>query len=279
MEIATNNADETLSSSPAITLLSYVPFVGTQVRAITSSVHDASVLTQQGQTLLQSANAVVAASHGATIDLASLAALDTQVHASHLTLREMVRPTSGLWGPAHTARVSVNSLVSRVDALLRNGGRALDFAQPFLGSKGPRTYFVAGQNNSEMRDQGAVLSWGLLHVVDGHFTMSKSEGVGALTLSQPAVAITDPGTREAFGALEPTRIWQSVNSVGDYPTSARWMIAMYAAARHEHVDGVVGVDVATLENILRVTGGVRVSTIPGIVDSANVSNLCCTTST
>ena len=38
----------------------------------------------------------------------------------------------------------------------------LSYVLPFLGADGPRTYLIAGENNAEMRDQGAVLSLALM---------------------------------------------------------------------------------------------------------------------
>jgi hypothetical protein len=52
------------------------------------------------------------------------------------------------------------------------------------------------------------------------------------------------------------------------------MIAMLHQRLHITVDGVVGVDVQTLANILHVTGGVHVKKIPGrTVDESNVASL------
>ena len=274
MRYYASQADATLNNNIAVSVLKLVPVVGTQVSGLTDTVHDVNVVAQNGEVLLDSANHVIAVSHGTSINLAGVAALDRQVHHSEQTLVALDKPAGGLWGPAHTERVKFDTELAKILALLHRGGEALDFAQPFLGSNGPHTYFVAGENNSEMRDQGAVLSWALLHVNHGTFTMDSAASVGTITLKHPAAVITDAGTRAAFAALYPTRIWQSVNAVGNFPVSARWMIAMLKQRLHISVDGVVGVDVQTLANILKVTGGVKVKTIPGrTVDSANVASL------
>ena len=265
-------ADNELNGSLAISLLKIIPIVGHQVSGLTDTVHGVDVLAAQGQNLLGATIHAITASHGTSINLPAVKALDQQLHASERALAEIKVTANGLWGPAHTERVKLNAeLVSVID-LLHRGGLALDFAQPFLGSKGPRTYLVAGQNQSEMRDQGAVLSWALLRVRNGTFTMTSAASVGTISLSHPAASITDVGTQTAFGALEPTRIWQSVNANADFPTSSRWMIKMFHQARGITVDGVVGVDVQTLTNILKVTGGVNVSDIAGSINTHNVAS-------
>ena len=273
MHSAAYSADLRLKGSAPLTVLSWIPFVNRQVNGLRDAVSDVDETAAQGQRLLASATAAADASHGTYVDLPTLKSLNEQVHASRLALHGRVRSASGLVGPIKSARISINHQLRVLNGLLKNADSALTFAQPFLGSTGPRTYFVAGLNNSEMRDQGMVLSWAILKVNGGHFEMSHSSTVGTISLRKPAVVLTDKGTKTVFGPLEPTRIWQSVNAVGDFRTSSKWMMAMYAAARGEHVDGVLGIDVVTLQNILRVTGPVRIPNTKPAINSANVASL------
>lgn len=273
MHSAAYSADKRLRGSAPLNLLSWIPVINRQVNGLRDAVGDVDETAAQGQLLLASANAAANASHGTYIDLATLQSLNAQVHTSRLALEHRVRPTAGLIGPIRTARIQINHQLRVLNGLLKNADSALGFAQPFLGSQGPRTYFVAGLNNSEMRDQGMVLSWAILKVNNGHFEMSHAATVGTISLRKPAVELTGAGTKAVFGPLEPTRIWQSVNAVGDFPTSSRWMMAMYAAARGQHVDGVLGLDVVTLQNILRVTGAVRIPTVKQSISSSNVAKL------
>ena len=266
-------ADSRLAGSAPLKVLSWVPGVNRQVNGLLDGAADVDVVSGEGEKLVKAASACADASHGNYIDLPTLKVLADQVRLSRDALKGRVRSADGLFGPIHKARVALNEQVAVVNGLLRDGTNALTFAQSFLGADGPRTYFVAGLNNSEMRDQGAVLSWSLLHVNHGVFTMSNASSVGTISLAQPAVPISDPGTKTVFGPLEPTRIWQSVNAVGDFPTSAKWMIAMYAAARGQRVDGVLGVDVVALQNILRVVGAVRIPSVNKNIDHTNVAKL------
>jgi hypothetical protein len=273
MHSSAYSADLRLKGSAPLTVLSWIPFVNRQVNGLRDAVSDVDETAAQGQRLLASASAAADASHGTYVDLPTLKRLNEQVHASRLALQGRVRSAAGLVGPIKAARLSINRQLRVLNGLLKNADSALTFAQPFLGSTGPRTYFVAGLNNSEMRDQGMVLSWAILHVNAGHFEMSRSATVGTISLRKPAVALTDKGTKTVFGPLEPTRIWQSVNAVGDFRTSSRWMIAMYAAARGEQVDGVLGIDAVTLQNILRVTGSVRIPNTKPAINASNVASL------
>ena len=273
MHTAAYSADVRLQGSAPLTVLSWIPLINRQVNGLRSAVNDVDETAAQGQLLLASASAAADASHGTYVDLPALKSLNAQVHASRLVLQHRVRSTGGLVGPIRTARVAINHQLRVLNGLLGNADNALTFAQPFLGSTGPRTYFVAGLNNSEMRDQGMVLSWAILKVNNGNFEMSNSATVGTLALRTAAAPLTGAGTKLVFGPLEPTRIWQSVNAVGDFRTSSRWMMAMYAAARKQHVDGVLGIDVVALQNILRVTGAVHISSTKAAINSSNVARL------
>lgn len=266
-------ADHKLSDSAALHVLSWIPFLGTQVTSLTQDAHAVDVAAVEGQALLQKADGAANASHGTYVSLPDLAALDQQVHVSRQHLMALHQSASGLVGPVRTVREQLNAQLDTLTRLLGNAGDALNYAQPFLGSRGPRTYFVAGENNSEMRDQGSVLSWAVLHVVNGHFSMTRAASVGTLALQQPAAPITDSVTRSVFGALQPTRVWQNVDAVGDFPTSARWMLAMYHAATGTHLDGVLALDVVTLQNLLRLVGSVHISGVRPAINAGNVARL------
>jgi hypothetical protein len=273
MHYYANEANSEVGGSLALTVLKAVPVLGYQVSALTGSVSDVDVLSAQGEALLSATINTIRLSHGTAINLPELKILDAQVHTSAVRLAGLESSTTGLWGPVQTERQKLNSVLTQVVGLLRRGNVALNFAQPFLGADGPRTYLVVGQNNSEMRDQGAVLSWALLHANDGKFTMTDAASVGTITLHSPAVSIASPTTESVFGKFDPTQIWQSVNANGNFPTSAQWMIAMFHQARGITVNGVIGVDVQTLANILKVVGPVRVPTIHQTVSASNVAPL------
>lgn len=268
-----NQANHELQGSAALTVLSWLPIVGSQVDAVRHDAQGVVQLASQGQLLLGAASLAANASHGNHVDLATLSALDAQVHRSLRIVRRLPRSTGGLFGPVASLQRNFNRQVLTIQALLASGGRALDFAQVFLGGQGSRSYLVAGENSSEMRDQGSVLSWALLRVDGGTFTVSHSASVGTVSLRQPAVPITDAGTQAAFGALEPTRVWQNVNAVGSFTTSAPWMRQMIAQANGTAVSGVVGLDVVALADILKVVGPVQVTGIRELVTASNVETL------
>jgi len=270
MQTGADAAANLVNNSVPLRLLSWIPLVGQQVDGTTQLVNDFDVTSHQSGNLLSAVNQLVANSHGTSVSLPALTILDARVHEAVAALRPLDRGSGLLLGPLASARNSFDREIVKVDALLSTGQHLLDYAGPFLGVNGPRTYLVAGENNAEMRDQGAVLSWALLTANGGTFTVTKAQSVGNLTIRRPAPFPLPPGTASAFNALQPTRVWQSVNATGSFPLSGAVMAAMYHQRTHLNVDGVIGVDVVTLRHLLEVTGPVHVPGIPLAVKSRNV---------
>lgn len=274
MNAAANNANDTIKNSVSLSILSVLPFIGTEVDGVKSLVNDAHSLTNQGTVLLTKLRTLTDDSQATKINLADLNALSTQVHTSSATLTSLNRSPDGLWGPIRSARLKFNRNLDYVNGILAKGGRALDFAAPFLGANGPRQYFVAAENNAEMRDQGAVLSYALLNTDNGEYTVNSPQSVETLRLESPAPFVLPPGTDQVFGPLQPTQVWQSTNASADFPLSGAIMSSMYTkATRGQHVDGVIGVDVMALKSLLTLTGPVHVDSVRTDVTAQNLVGL------
>lgn len=271
MEHHTTSAANLVDGSIPLHVLSWIPFVGQQVDGVTSLVNDFQTTAYQADQLLTDTNLVLDASHGTSVSLPALAILRAQVGISVATLRPLDRGSGLLIGPIASARTTFDHEIVEITRLLTDGENLLGYAGPFLGSDGPRTYLLAGENNAEMRDQGAVLSWSIITADNGTFRMEHPESVGELKLRYPATVPLPRGTLEAFGALNPTQVWQSVNATADFPLSGETMAAMYEQRTHQLIDGVIAVDVPALENVLKATGPVHANGIPVKVSSKNAA--------
>jgi len=275
LEIAQSaqSASQSLDSSIGLRVFSILPFVGTQIDGAQQLVNDVANFGHVGGGLVVAADQLAQASRGTTVNLALLANLRHQVTLAALYFKHLNRPTSTLIGPLGDARAKFNHVDAQVTSLLTKGSAGLRYAEQFLGASGPRSYLLAGENQAEMRDQGAVLSFAILSTNKGHFSVSLAQSVGRLQLSQPAPIPIPPGTNQVFGNLFPTMVWQSTNATGDFDTSGAFMTSMFHAATGFRVDGVIGLDVRTLQSLLRLTGAVHVAGIHGSVDAGNVINV------
>jgi hypothetical protein len=274
MKRAADRANRAVADSFSLSLLSGLPLIGNELRGATTLITDAKTLTDQGTLLLDKVRAVTAESQATHISLPDLQALSDQVEQSKVALASLDRSDSGLWGPIRTARHKFNHDIGYVNGVLGKGGEALRYALPLLGQEGSKRYFLGLQNSAEMRDQGAVLSWAMLNTQDGNYSVDDPQSVATLRLENPVPFVLPAGTQEVFGPLEPTRIWPSTNASADFPLSGAIMSAMYTkATRGDHVDGVVGMDVVALAELLRLTGPIKVDGYPTNITANNVAAL------
>ncbi len=273
MERGTQAAAQLVGNSVPLSVLSWIPFVGQQVDGVRSLTDDLQTTSVQAANLLSSVNLLISSSRGTSVSLPALSFLQARVTLAIDALRPLDRGTGLLIGPIASARHTFDTEITKITGLLVSGQHLLDYAGPFLGADGPRTYLVAGENNAEMRDQGAVLSWAILTANNGTFSMQRPSSVGTLRLAHPAPVPLPAGTAAAFGLMDPTQVWQSVDATADFPLSGRIMAAMYEQRTHQHVDGVIGMDVAALANVLKATGPVRIAGIPWQVGAHNAERV------
>jgi len=264
-------ADRQIRTSLSLDVLSWVPFAHTQRDGLLQLVDDARTMTESGSTLLTTVDTLQSESHGTSISIPSLRRLQQEVTGTVTRFEAIDRPGSGLIGPIATARASLDRDNVRLVQLMTRGDEALSYALPFLGADGPRTYFLAAENNAEMRDQGAVLSFAVLHVDNGSFTVGTAQSVGVLALTQPAPVTVPPSMEQVFGGYQPTETWQSTNATANFPWSGADMAAMYTQASGVRPDGVVGIDVPMVASLLTVSGPVSVPGISGAVTSQNLA--------
>jgi len=262
-----------IRSSTSLSLARFVPGLATQRSGLVALVSDANRAAMLGRGLVATVGQLGEAVQPGHVPLEAMVTLRAQAASTSAGLGALVRSPSGLWSSLGDARRTFDSEVTSVSTRLSGASRALGAASLFLGADGPRTYLVAGENNSEMRDQGMVLSYAVLHLDRGAISVGPPGRISDLNLAQPAPVVVPAGTQAIFGGLEPTQLWQSVNAPADFSWSARAMAAMYRQATGKTIDGVVGIDVPALADLLSVTGPVSVSGVGEPVTAADASDL------
>jgi hypothetical protein len=266
-------ATSSLTGSVSLGLLGHLPVIGTQRTGVIQLAQDVETAANDAAALLNAINNLVDNSHGTSVSLTALGALHVYVDEGLKQLSSIKRPDTGLIGPLASARRSFNAEDVKLIRLLRLSSKTIDFALPFLGANGPQTYLIAGQNNAEMRDGGAVLSLDLLTAADGTFTVGHDSTYGNYALSSPAQATLPAGTEQVFGAYQPTLNWPNTDATADWPASGLAMQAMWLQATGQKVDGVIGMDVPGVARILRLTGPVTVPNLNVAVSETNIGNL------
>lgn len=269
-------ANHTLSTSPGVAAMWVLPYLHTQRQALFGLISDIETTTSSGRQLLTSVNTLVAASHGTTISLPALKALHHQITVAYNNLSPLGHPSPGVFPllpPLASAQTTLDHDLTRLTGLLGDGKQLTSYAAAFLGADGPRNYLLVAENNAEMRDQGAVLSFATMNVDNGTFNVSGTHSVGEVALRSPANVPMSPGTRVAFAGFNPTQIWQSADAPASFPWTGTDVQAMYAQATGQRVDGVIALDVPGLANLLSIVGPVQVAGVSQPITAANLAEI------
>ncbi len=146
---------------------------------------------------------------------------------------------------------------------------ALSILPHLLGSEGRRSYLLVAQNNQELRATGGFISGiGLLQLEAGQITgLSFQDSYTVDDLTQPHPPPPAP-LRRLMGAG--MLLLRDANWWPDFPTSAQAMADLYYQDQGESVDGIIAVDLTTLNLLLQATGPIQV---PGYEEPVSSDNL------
>jgi hypothetical protein len=267
-------AQSRLDGSWGLDVLRFVPWASDQRDATVTLAADVQSGSTVALGLLRAADRfeaqAQAPSERGRIPLAGIAQLARAATRAGTALRALEHsPTLLLLPPLAHARTQLNQVAAAAAAKLSGTGTTLDALDRFLGAARPQFDLVAVENNAEMRDQGIITSFATTTFSGGRIHLGPHGSVADLLLRRPVDVALPAGTRTYFGDLGPAQLWQSVNATADFPLSGRLMRAMYAAATGRQVNGVIGIDVPALADILSVTGPVRV---PGLAAPLGAPN-------
>lgn len=171
---------------------------------------------------------------------------------------------------------AVRELSARLDRETRSSAVAAEAAHllpAILGDGGTRRYFLAFQNNAELRGSGGFMgNWGELVGEAGRLRLSRFGRLEELNDAgtRPKAVTADPGFFERWKAFNPGQYWQQVNVSPDFPTTARLIAQLYPQSGGQPVDGVIAVDPPGLAAMLELSGPVSVPRWPVPISSANV---------
>lgn len=268
-----SRARHDLDTSPGVSVMWALPWLHSQRQATLNLLNNVQTTATAGLGLLGTVDQLVDASHGTTVALPQLKQLQRQTAAAEARLAPLDHQQKGilpLVGPLANAQQSFDRQETHIVNLLGDGKELTSYALNFLGADGPRTYFLAAENNAEIRDQGTILSYALITADNGTFQVSNDASIANVPLPSAASVPTPGGTAQVFGWLHPTLSFQFTNATADFPWSGKAMAAMYLHATGQPVNGVIALDVPGLSRLLSVVGPVQV---PGIAEPVTANNL------
>ncbi len=193
-------------------------------------------------------------------------------------LRDAVTTTDGI--PRAFLLPAVRDGVADLDVRLGDAADSAELAASaasvvpaILGADEPRRYFLAIQNNAELRATGGFIgSFGELVAEDGALRLERIGRVAELNQGGPVVKdlVAPQDYLDRYSRFDVASTWQSVNLSPDLPTVGGVIAGLYPQSGGQPIDGVIAIDPIGLAAILRLTGPVDVAPWPEPITADNV---------
>jgi len=270
-------ADRSLGN-PLVSLGLAVPGLASNIDAARTMVSIGQDLSAAGITLSQLPDASQLRARGGALPLEELARLSPALVTASGVLDSSERRIRSvdhffLVPPLRRAVDDLNSRVKREAGPARLAAKSTQLLPAITGAQGARRYFLAFQNNAELRGTGGFIgNWGELVAEGGRLRLARfgrleelnAAGQDARVLHMPADFV------ETWGQFNPGKFWQQANVSPDFPTTAKVIGDLYPQSGGSAIDGVIAIDPPGLAALLRLTGPVPVPNWPEPVTSDNV---------
>jgi len=130
-----------------------------------------------------------------------------------------------------------------------------------LGADGARRYFIAVQDNGELRGTGGVIrAWAEVVAQDGRLRLTRVGSLDDLNRNHEAGQRLDApeGFLDRYREFGVADTWQNVNVSPDFSVTGQVISTLYAQSGGQALDGVVAVDLQGLAAVLSITGPLAV---------------------
>jgi hypothetical protein len=250
---------KSLLDSPLMAPIDVLPVLGRQLRSVQDLAGAAGQVSDIGAVAVTEARGVLNAPHHLGPDritaLRRLAQLGQQTNAA-LTKID-TGPSEALIGPVRAKRDDFLNQLDQAETKLEHASTVATAVAGIL--QGPERYLVLMGNNAEMRaGSGMFLELGLLTTSDGELHLSDVMPTGDIPVPAGLVHVT--GDLESnWGWLNPGIDWRNLGLTPQFNVNGPLAARMWQALTGQQVDGVMAVDVDTLQQLLDVTGPVTLA--------------------
>lgn len=148
-------------------------------------------------------------------------------------------------------------------------------APALVGAGGPRHWFLAVQDNAELRGAGGVVRfWAEVSADDGRMRLVRSGPVDQLNSTGPAKTLDAPAEfLERYRQFDPASTWENANVSPDFAVTGRVMAGLYPQSGGRAVDGVLAVDIPGLATLLELAGPIPVTGWPSPLTGGNLASV------
>lgn len=253
-------------SAPGPALVARLPLVGRTPHAVRVSTTAALAAVDAAQALLSVTQDGPPLVSGGRLDPARLNRIAQTLRRSAKDLKQPVERlrdvrtglTPGIVGNG------VRDARDRLDALpesLDHAADAVDAIAGLLGAKGQQHLMVVLENNAELRGTGGLVSvFAEATASDGRLTLGGFRDVESVADSAGSTrrVPSPPDYHRLWGPyLADTTLWRNVNMSPDIATSSSVLAGVAEASLGRRPDGVIWLDVRSLESIIGATSPAR----------------------
>ena len=277
------SARSTLRKDPVVWALGRLPIIGGQVQTVSNLAEigqEAAGIGVEGVRAAEQFAQIRAQEEGTLLERIMtifertdphFAAIETRLAAVDALREEM--GDGGLLPPVRSAVRELDDRRETVGELVATYWRARAFAPEFLGFSEPKTYLILAHNNAELLPTGGLLSViGTMRVEDGRIEDLDFEDAVEFSRSwrlSTGAYVEPPAPLQQYLLKDFTWNLTVSNWSPDFPTSAEEAERFFELGGGFPVDGVIGINVSTLERLLEVTGPVVVPEFDVTVTSEN----------
>ncbi len=277
-------AHSRLDDDPILRIARHLPLTGGQLRAAESLARIGEEAASIGGEGIDAAGAFneIRGQEGGTLPEKSqlvFDAVDPHVNAieARLTAVDGLRADIGdapLVPPMRRAVDELDARRRRLRDFLDTYHRARAFSPEFLGFNGPRTYLILAQNSAELLPTGGLVSvFGTVRLDHGRVEdMQFHDAVqfGEDWMARTGDYVEPPAPLKQYLLKDTSWNMTVSNWSPDFPSAARTADRFYRLGGGGPVDGVMAINVTTLERLLDIIGPVDVPEFDITVDASNV---------
>ncbi|MCH7579579.1 MAG: DUF4012 domain-containing protein [Chloroflexi bacterium] len=281
------SARSALRKDPVVWALGRLPIIGGQVRMVTNLAEigqQAAGIGVEGVRAAEEFAEIRTQEEGTLPEMTMTIFERTDPHFAAIETRlaavDILREEIGDGGLLPSVRSAVRELDAGRETLgdlVATYRRARAFVPEFLGFSGPKTYLILAHNNAELLPTGGLVSViGTMRVEDGRIEdldfedaveFSRRWRLSSDTYVEPPAPLKQYLLKDFTWNLDVSN-WSP-----DFPTAAKEAQRFFELGGGFPVDGVIGINVSTLERLLAVTGPVTVHEYGVTVTSENAFDL------
>jgi Protein of unknown function (DUF4012) len=253
-----------LTSDPVWRGYEQLPWLGESLRTSRGLAAAADQLSQTVLPTLLTAGKVLdpadLRTSGVGIDLAPFTAAQPALDRAAAATKEVLAgvralPAQNLVGPVASARVSLLRQLTSLAGTTQTAATTAALVPSMLGADGPRTYFLAFENNAEARATGGLMgAYGVAVADKGIITVTRTGSDAELAQYTKPVISLGPEFDSLYGQFGAATDERESNMSPHFPDAARIWSAMWTRQSHQHVDGVLALDPVAMAGILDATG-------------------------